>query len=84
MKKCTGLAGAGGKATGKIILISSAEAKAVKREIADPEGQISLFHDVQEKYAVELNGLYEKTKASLGEESAGIFSAYLAMRNPFF
>ncbi|MBR5578942.1 MAG: phosphoenolpyruvate--protein phosphotransferase [Lachnospiraceae bacterium] len=79
MLKFSGKSVLPGVAIGKMYIFKKQEYTLVKEKVADAEAEITRFHDACEKGKAQLDKLYEKTLADVGEEHAAIFEVHKMM-----
>ena len=79
MLKFSGKSVLPGVAIGKMYIFKKQEYTLVKEKIEDCEAEVARFHDACEKGKEQLNKLYEKTLAEVGEEHAAIFEVHMMM-----
>lgn len=84
MQKFIGLGGAKGQELMKAVVFERKQAQVEKHTIENPEEEIARFEQIRKEYDFDLGVLYEKTKVSLDESSAGIFKAYAEIVNDDF
>lgn len=68
-----------GIAIGKIKFYAKSENKVVRTKIEDIEAEIARYEDAKEKATGQLNDLYEKALAEVGEANAEIFNVHAMM-----
>lgn len=81
MKKINGLSGAPGTALGRCVILKPEEYSIERRSIDNADNEIEKLESAREQYRAELDGLYEKSREEIGEDSAKIFLAYKEMVN---
>lgn len=74
-----GLAGAGGQAILKAVVIGREEFVVEEHSIENPEAEIERFEAIRHDYILELQALYHEVHSSIGEEAANIIKAYAAI-----
>ena len=79
MLKFNGKSVLSGVAIGKLYIFKKQEYTLVRETVADPEAEVARFHDASEKAKEQLQKLYEKTVAEVGEDHAVIFEAHQMM-----
>ena len=83
--KYKGLAGAAGRAVGRVVLMSRRECVPERRTVADSAKEVERFNAVRKEYCAELARQYDRALQRMGEETAGIFTAYrLIAEDAFF
>lgn len=66
-------------AIGKIKFYSKAENRIIRKKIQDPGAEIVRYKTARDKAIMQLNALYEKALAEVGEANAEIFSVHALM-----
>ena len=79
MLKFSGKSVLSGVAIGKMYIVKKQEYTLVKDKVADTQAEIARFHEACEKGKAQLDKLYEKTLAEVGEEHAAIFEVHKMM-----
>ena len=79
MLKFSGKSVLSGVAIGKLYIFKKQEYTLVKETVADAEAEVTRFQDACEKAKEQLEKLYEKTLAEVGEEHAAIFDVHKMM-----
>ncbi len=79
MLKFSGKSVLPGIAIGKMYIFKKQEYTLVKANVEDAEAEVARFQDACEKGKTQLNKLYEKTLAEVGEEHAAIFEVHKMM-----
>jgi phosphotransferase system enzyme I (PtsI) len=68
-----------GIAIGKIKFYEKEENRVVRKKIEDPDAEIARYEKAKEKATEQLNELYEKALAEVGEANAEIFNVHIMM-----
>lgn len=79
MLKFSGKSVLSGVAIGKLYIFKKQEYTLTKDKVADVEAEVARFQDACEKSKEQLEKLYEKTLAEVGEEHAAIFDVHKMM-----
>ena len=79
MLKFSGKSVLPGVAIGKMYIFKKQEYTLVKEKVEDPEAEVIRFQEACEKGKAQLEKLYEKTLAEVGEEHAAIFEVHKMM-----
>lgn len=79
MLKFSGKSVLPGVAIGKMYIFKKQEYTLVKEKVEDPEAEVVRFQEACEKGKAQLEKLYEKTLAEVGEEHAAIFEVHKMM-----
>lgn len=79
MLKFSGKSVLPGIAIGKMYIFKKQEYTLAKANVEDAEAEVARFQDACEKGKTQLNKLYEKTLAEVGEEHAAIFEVHKMM-----
>ena len=68
-----------GVAIGKIKFYKKSENKVVRTQVSDPAAELARYEAAKETAIEQLNQLYEKALAEVGEENAEIFNVHAMM-----
>ena len=68
-----------GTAIGRILFYAKNEQQVTRRKVENIEAEIARFEEAKETAVVQLNGLYEKALAEVGETNAMIFEIHAMM-----
>ena len=79
MLKFNGKSVLSGVAIGKLYIFKKQEYTLVKLKVEDAEAEVTRFHNACEKAKKQLEKLYDKTLAEVGEEHAAIFEVHKMM-----